>query len=233
MGDEIEKETKGKDDMERIKPQFAAGVLEPRYVYLMRTNKDVAALSAKMFEEIKKDLPFVPEELLKVAVLDKTMKSASLFEYHGMVAAENLKEGNWQIYLADYREREGKQVLNSFLGDIDADEHSAKGNTRLNAMRIQHTPDWKGEREQGIEIEVESYSEFMGELDKDPKAKEMFMSLYPETITSDSPITAGVPSVMVKDPTNAIKELKAIEKKYGKKAAEALMKRVTDKGIPS
>ena len=215
------------------RPQFSEGGLEPRYVFLMRTKKDPTAWRDELYQDLKTKMPSAPEAALK-AVIERNTQGVCTFEIHSMVAAENVKTGEWQIYAGDYHGGHAdpkKDHGDSRLLKTDNEENNEEnvvGNARLNAMRVQFDPDWNGEREPAMELDVESMSELW---DKLGERKDEFMKVWPETITADNPVTASMPSVKVRGVSEAVGEIGQIEKKYGKKAAAALLKRLGDKGI--
>lgn len=211
-----------------VKPQFAQGKLEPRYFWLMRTNKDVAKLQERLIEQMTKDMPSIPKELVQKLVLKNTKNVSCTHEWHTIVVAEDMATKESVLFLSDYHAHDGAPSHGStheMMRDTDMEGNIA--NARMNALNIQYKENWKGERQTPHEIEAEAWPEFTKALTGE--VKEVFDLLYPESVVESLSVAEGIKGIGVVPQKTYNRQ--ALVKRFGEKKVAELEKKVGIKKV--
>ncbi len=227
-----------KDNFVDDKPAFSSELL-PRYVFIMRTKKDLQGFKDKLMTSLKKDLPFaVPLDKLE-ALLDKRLKDAPDLEVHGAAVAED-SNNHAQTYLTEYRTYNGVMITDGnghtssriktcegghteCVEDLDNQLAQAE----FNATQLQYRTDWGGERElPAFEWTGDSLESLKTELEAKGYMED-FKHLYPNTVLDAAP-QEPTPSV-IKRYTPETR--KALVRRFGEDKVKELENRVKDKGI--
>lgn len=198
------------DKSKNANPKFS-NTLVPIHVWVMNTQHGIDA------DEVRSDLSFVPRAILEKMLSYVTKEDRQ--EAHIFVVAHDKETGDYKAYLGHvWGSKEKDKGENAFsnlqsVGDIGEDMIQ---NIKLNELHMQYRPDWHGKREEPVTRDTNSIEEVMDFLEE-TKTKDLFMRVFPLTDTTDSPVTALVPSPITKKEAKPPKMTKA--------KREALVKR--------
>lgn len=209
------------DKSKNENPRFSHNLV-PIHIWIMNTthNIDIA--------EVKNDLSFVPK-----AILEKMLAHISKedgMEAHIYVVAHDKEADVYKVYLGHaWGENEKKGgAFSNLQRDAEGKEETLQG-VKLNELHIQYRPDWNGKREEPITKDVTSLEEAMAFLEE-TKMKELFLRVFPNTQTSESPVTALTPSPITKKEAKPPKMTKAkrdaLVKRFGEDKIKELEARM-------
>lgn len=206
-----------KDKLPRVSPQLSESLV-PVYLFCMTTKHNRGDILAKFV----KQFPHIPAEAAKRVLGDK-LAGGLVVEYNTLLVARD-KDGVHSVY-AQHAHRHGDTgPLHEVEVPMQVDSGSENGlaSAKVSALNCQYNPDWNGERVlPAIELEADTHAEMLGKL-REAGIYDLFVQLFPDTITDENPVTAMVPTA-----TPASRE--ALVKRFGAKAIGELEARITDK----
>lgn len=222
------------DDLEKASVQLS-DTLVPVRVFVQKTTHSNQNATAYISQQFRKEAAHfgLPESLIEKFLLEHAPKKlaeagmvegkAAKVEVDALVLAKN-KEGEFFGYAnigASALSRAFEAREPRLIGNC-RDEETARMMFGMTEMALQYSPDWNGERQAPVVIEAETMGEFLTKLETSG-VKDEFLKLYPDTITSDSPIPSGT-AIAVK--TISPQNRAALVKRFGRQKIEALEKKL-------
>lgn len=198
-----------------VEPQFSKGVLEPRFVFMMKTKHDLGAFKKELEATLAEQFKFLPKAEIAKLVATNTSKNQCVTELHSVVVAEDKITGSWELYLGQYHIKDDNSIKQGSVHKAEEGEEDESvnmlGNARTFALVTRTSPEWKGEREVLVEADCESWEEFVALMKGG--VREAFEVSYPKAIL-------GTMSVRVR---------KELVGKYGEAKVKALEEKAAKK----
>lgn len=211
-----------------VNPQFAEGKLEPRYMFLMRTDKDPVAFRQEAIKDMIKLMPNIPPAMIEGVVSSHPqMKNPCTHEVHVALVAEDIASGEGKLFLTDYHKHQqsaAKIVTHEIQSNNAKTTEELIFNAKMNGIRLQHETDWKGTRRTPNEFEVATWGEFIAALQGE--VKDTFIEMYPQAVLGG---TVGLEVVGKVNPASYNRT--ALVAKFGEEKIAALEKKAGLKSI--
>lgn len=165
-----------------ISPQFAEGKLEPRYMFLVRTDKDNDAFVADALKDLQKALPKVDiKEIEAIVRSHPHIKDACTHEYHACLVAEDMTTKEAVTFVTDYHAHTSSNKIKTREVSREDSIESQTFNARINSLRlISDNPQPWNKHSAPLNIEGATWGEFMAQLTGDSLA--VFNEMYPDSV---------------------------------------------------